>query len=364
LERDASEIFTTAANTSAGARFWNVSTGEAISGKTFAELESSRPDFGLLLSGQPRAVTLRGGEARIWNLSEKSESGKLASHQAVPAVAISEDGSTVATGSLDGSIKLWDASTGKSLGRINAAHPRGVRSVAFLPGSKDRLVSAGDDRLAKLWDMADVINGKAEAKQTLKGHTGGLTRAIPSSNGQRLLTTADDQTCRIWDLATGAMVSEFKQHIGPVIAGDLSSDGQWAITADEASVWIWDVATGKPVIEHPIQGHGGDLTDVRFAPTKTVSVPDADGKSAERVIRRVLTCSLDGTAKLWDIAVDGDTGTRSGKELITLARPRKSEETSVRPGVTALSVDRTGKTVAIGDRSGSAVLFLSGAGDK
>ncbi len=356
------EIFTTAANTPRGARFWRVADGSPIADKTFAELEAARPDFGLLLSGTTRAVTLRGGEARIWNLSNKSSAGTLSSHQAVPAVAISEDGKFVATGSLDGAIKLWDAETGKSIGKINAAHARGVRSVAFLPGSNERIVSSGDDQTAKVWKRADAEMSEAKPTQSFTGHAGRLTRAVPSADGKKLLTTADDGSCRVWNLETGEMLVEFKQHTGPVIAGDLSSDGQWAVSADEAGVWIWEVATGKTVLAQPIQGHGGDLTDVRFFPIKTVTVPGPDGQPVERTIRRVVTASLDGTSKLWDIAVDGDTGASVGKELLTLSRPRKTGETSVRPGVTAVTIDPTGRTVATGDRSGSAVLFLSGAG--
>ncbi len=351
-------VFTVAANTNRAAQFWSATTGERLADRSFEALETARPEFGSVL-GDARVVTLRGGEARVWNVSKKALETTLAAHQAVPAVALSDDGTVVATGSLDGSIKIWDAATGRSLAKLTGAHPRGVRSVGFLPGTNDRLVSAGDDPVARVWNLK--AEGDQKLERELKGHVGRLSRATLSVDGSRLLTTADDGACRVWDLKTGESLVEFKGHTGPVIGGDLSSDGLWAVTADEASVWVWDVATGKALISEPIQGHGGDLTDVRFAPVREVEVPGPDGQPVKRLIYRVLTASLDGTSKLWDVATDGETGARVGKELMTLSRPMEGDASKVRPGVTAVAMDRTGRVVVTGDRSGSAILWMTGS---
>ena len=70
---------------------------------------------------------------------------------AILSVAFSPDGSTIATGSYDKLVKLWDAATGKEL-RTLKEHSDAVYSVAFLPGGT-QLVSGAGDRTLKIWDV-------------------------------------------------------------------------------------------------------------------------------------------------------------------------------------------------------------------
>ncbi len=64
----------------------------------------------------------------------------------------SPDGATVATGSQDGTVALWDARDG-SLIRTLIGHSDGVNSIAFSPDGQ-RLISGSDDRTAILWDVS------------------------------------------------------------------------------------------------------------------------------------------------------------------------------------------------------------------
>ncbi len=69
----------------------------------------------------------------------------------VRAVAFSPDGKNLASGSQDGSIKLWNISTGKPLGTFTAQKEQ-VWSVAFNPDGKT-LASASQDGTIKIWQV-------------------------------------------------------------------------------------------------------------------------------------------------------------------------------------------------------------------
>jgi WD40 repeat protein len=80
------------------------------------------------------------------------ERGTLKGHTAkVLSVAYSPDGKTLASGSIDQTIKLWDVATGKEQATLKG-HTRYVASVAFSPDGKT-LASGSEDRTIKLWDV-------------------------------------------------------------------------------------------------------------------------------------------------------------------------------------------------------------------
>ena len=90
----------------------------------------------------------------------------------VCCVAFSPDGKTLASGSEDKTIKLWDVATGKEQATLKG-HTEWVKSVAFSPDGKT-LASGSGDSTIKLWDVA---TGKEQA--TLKGHHGpGVLRGV------------------------------------------------------------------------------------------------------------------------------------------------------------------------------------------
>lgn len=397
ISEDGLHLLSTAVNGPSTCQMWSLADGTPIPSAAFPELQAARAEFATFITNNdanpaaPAIATLRGGEARIWNLARKSMEKSFSPHQAVPAVDISDDGAYVATGSLDGSIKLWDANTGRSLLKIDAAHARGVLGVAFAPGASDRLLSCGDDKSARMWTL-DYKADTHTAGRVYAGHTASVNRAIFSADGRTILTGSDDRTSRLWSVETGDVIRTLTGQSGPVRACDLSSDGALVVTADESSVLVWDAKTGERVLAQPIQGHGGDLTDVRFAPDRIVPSQKA-GETLR--LRRVLTASLDGSAKLWDLAAvtsDDQPGAPAkeptasrridsavrlvsrqnpadargpeavkyvGKELLTLDAPPVPGKSSDRPGVTSVLMDPTGRLVITGDRAGRATLWLS-----
>ncbi|MGB6294803.1 MAG: AAA-like domain-containing protein, partial [Rivularia sp. (in: cyanobacteria)] len=94
------------------------------------------------------------------NIKERNQ---LQLHQdTVSSVAFSPDGKTLATGSDDKTIKLWNPTTGKIISTLNG-HQSGVRSVAFSPDGKT-LATGSEDNTIKLWslDLDDLLEKGCE----------------------------------------------------------------------------------------------------------------------------------------------------------------------------------------------------------
>jgi len=110
----------------------------------------------------------------------------------VECIVYSPDGNTLASGSWDKTIKLWDAKTG-TLKHILEGHSDTVTALAYSPDGKI-LASASDNGIIKLWDA-----NSATLKHTLTDHSDSVTALAYS--GKILASASDDQTIKLWEAA-------------------------------------------------------------------------------------------------------------------------------------------------------------------
>ncbi len=199
----------------------------------------------------------------------------LPKRSAFTTVTFSPDGKTLLSGSVDRTLRLWDAASGKPL-RTLQGHTRSVNAVAFSPDGKTLLSGSWDSTL-RLWDAA---SGKP--LRTLQGHTSSVYAVAFSPDGKTLLSGSWDKTLRLWNAASGKPLRTLQGHTSSVFAVAFSSEGKTLLSgAGDNTLRLWDAASGKPL--RTLEGHTSWVKAVAFSP---------DGKS-------LASASHDGSLRLF-----------------------------------------------------------------
>jgi RNA polymerase sigma factor (sigma-70 family) len=287
-------------------------------------------------------ITADGGQTlRLWDVATGKLRRNITCDDLLECVATSPDGTALATGTLGSTISLWDATTGKRVGDV-MGHESWLSFVAFA-GPGHTVLSADTNGSVRMWDAAsgkglpspeiereytgpvtlspdrrtlafggspgirlyDLAAGRPGPK--LKGHERQLWGLAFSPKGDVLASVAHrDGSVRLWDPATGRELRQIDTpHQNQPRCLAYSPDGKLLATGGEydSTLCLWDAATGQKVREWA--GHEtGDEPYVRGVSAVAFS-PDG----------RVLASSgADRTVRLWDVATGKPISRATGHE--------------------------------------------------
>ena len=244
------------------------------------------------------------------------------------SVAFSPDGTTIATGNVERTVELWDVATGKHINTLtgHTDDPLSgsiglVHSVAYSPDGTT-IASASYDRTVRLWDAAT-----GRHLNTLTGHTGQLRSVAFSPDGSTIASGDSDRTVRLWDAATGRLLSTLIGHTNIVEGIAFSPDGTMLASGSRGGrVRLWDVATGRHITT--LRGDAPNIWSVAFSPDGNTIA----GGGGEHLV------------ELWDVA--------TGRHITTL-----TADISIHPDIKSVAFSPDGSTIAGGGRDGVVLLW-------
>ena len=301
-----------------------------LSGATLQETvftESFDPPWSVATSSNGRycAMGSRRGGARVWRDGGKILNLTWQAHTAaVQALAFSPDEQTLATGSWDGTIKLWNLENGALLWL--GQHAGSIHRLVFTPDGR-ALVSGGDDAAIQLWDISSgkhlqTLSGQSSAvyalacspdgsllacgsfdgsirlwqmqgaqaaqpgtaTRLLTGHSGLVWSVVFAPDGRTLASGSFDRTVKLWDVESLKIRETLTGHTAPVNALAWSPDGSLLASGSrDQMIWLWDVERGN--YRMALHGHTAIVHDLVFTPDS----------------RSLLSGSEDGTIRVWDV---------------------------------------------------------------
>lgn len=275
--------------TDQSARLWDATTGKLLMVFKGHTQDIWQADFSKnfcdSIHPEPSIFIIYDKNIKIKDAYRGNVLADLSGHKMeITSVALSVDGTHLASASNDKTGRLWDAKTGKLIAELTG-HRDYVNDIKFSPDGKV-IVTSSLDNTAKIWDAQ---NGTL--LHTLQGHKDWVTTSEFSPDGTKLLTISNDKTARLWDIKTGILLFVFGGHptdlefgvFSPKCADDIQGGSVIITASDDSFVRVWNSKTGLLISD--LFGHTKRITSASFS----------------RNGNQIITTSEDSTMKIWDI---------------------------------------------------------------
>uniref|UniRef100_A0A1I7ZAP6 Small ribosomal subunit protein RACK1 n=1 Tax=Steinernema glaseri TaxID=37863 RepID=A0A1I7ZAP6_9BILA len=181
---------------------------------------------------------------RLWDLNTGRTTRQFIAHtKDVLSVAFSADNRQIVSGSRDNTIKLWNTLAQCKHTIVEDCHSDWVSSVRFAPSNNPVIVSAGWDKVVKVWNLSNC-----KLKTNHIGHTGYINNVTVSPDGSLCASGGKDGNAMLWDLNEGKHLYTLP---GTEIVNSLafSPNRYWLCAATGGSVKIWDLENKSLVDE-------------------------------------------------------------------------------------------------------------------
>lgn len=208
--------------------------------------------------------------------------------RAIICAAISGNGSIIATGSADTTIKLWDAHSGKEIRTLPGKTSDVQVNTLDLNHDGTVLASASWDRTIKVWDTRSGISASHI------GPTNYITESLDISPDGRWIVAANGKTIHLWDIKSGNLIWT-GNHNEAIKSVAFSVNGKWVASGStDKTIKIWSAKSGD--IVKTWQSPSSGILSLVFLP---------DGK-------RLLAGDYDKSARIWDVETQQCLATLEG----------------------------------------------------